>query len=88
MNPEFSREAGRVLSSPYFTAAPDELSDDEFLAWHKERRAERAALETALETANDYPDLAGEAKGVYDRAADAIVNALAMQDVYDRLHGG
>lgn len=88
MEPEFSREAARVLSSPYFRSPPPDLEGEALVKWWGDRAAEQDAVEKALGTASTYDDLTGEPKAVYDRAAQAVAQAMAEEDLYDRLHGG
>lgn len=87
MTPQFSRDAGRVLASLYFVYAPAELDGADLVRWHQERDAEKDTLFQAIENANSYADLTGEAKAIYDRAADVVVNVMAQEDVYERLYG-
>ena len=87
-DPNFSRDAGAVLASPYFTTPPADLADDAdaSIAWWEARRAEHDALFDALQDASSEADLPPEAKAVWGKAFDAVVTAMAQEDLYDRLH--
>lgn len=87
MDAEFSREAGHVLASPYFTQPPTDLTGAALRKWWDDRQAEKDALFEAVRTANSRAELDDKAKAIYDRAFDAVVNLMAQSDLYDRLHG-
>lgn len=87
MTPDFSRAAAQVLASPYFVSPPSGLTGDALRDWWDARHAEKDKLETAVQDADDETQLPAPAKAVWDKAFDAVVNAMAQQDLYDRLHG-
>lgn len=87
MDPEFSREAGQVLASPYFTQPPADLTGAELRQWWDDRQDEKDALFEAVRTASSRNELDDKAKAIYDRATSAIADLLAQQTLYDRLHG-
>ena len=68
----FSREAGRVLHSPYWTAFPNSTDTQELLKFSRERDGELAQLKAALDKANSYRDLRPAAKAIYDKAKAAL----------------
>jgi len=86
-DPDFSQEAGQVLSSPYFTAPPAGVTGDALDRWWDDIRDERRVLRHGLDAADKYADLADEPKAVYDRARQAIVHAMDAQDALDRING-
>lgn len=86
MHPDFSRTAGRVLASPYFVNVPENLTGEPLRAWWRQKHREKDTLEDALNTTYDYPDLKGEAKDIYDRAYQAIVQYMDEMDYYERFH--
>ena len=85
MTPDFDREAGRVLASPYFTQSPPDLDGDALVDWYEQRDAEKDTLFKAVEAADGYDDLAAEAKDIYDRAAEAIEHAVNAADNAERM---
>jgi hypothetical protein len=87
MDAQFSRDAGQVLASPYWTSPPDDVTGPELATWWEQRTSERNQLEDALAEADTYDSLPEEAKTLYDAAAEELVAASAQEDLYDRLHG-
>jgi hypothetical protein len=87
MTAQFSRDAGRLLSSPYFHQPPEDLSGQDLVDWWEARGRDKEALEAAFQTCNDSSELQGEARRIWDEAAEQLVNQDAQQDLNERLLG-
>jgi len=69
---EFSREAGRVIHSPYWTTRPKTDDVEVVIAFRQQREREMATLKAALNTAASYDDLPPAAKAIYNKAKAAM----------------
>jgi hypothetical protein len=87
IDPDFDREAGLVMASPYFISPPPGLTGDALYRWWDERDAEKKALSAAFEKAETRKDLPPAAEAIYEKAYRAIVHAMDAQDAHDRVNG-
>lgn len=89
----FSREAGRLLGSPYFfRPPPDVLADTvRYLQWSKDRLRERDAIREALARNPDMAqmeELPPKLWPIWDAAAEELINTQAADDyLEENLHG-
>ena len=72
MNPEFSRRGAYVVNSPYWKASPNDTPADTENRW-REFRLLKAALTGG--DVEDYSDLEGKVKSIFDRAEAAVKKA-------------
>lgn len=77
-------KAATVLNGPYFNDIPADLDGDALADWVDARQDERHQLADALATADDYPDLKGRAKTIFDAARQAVVDVLNREDLEER----
>lgn len=86
VDPEFSREAGLVLQSPYFaipSMAKMQTTDiQEYLKALNQRRSKKDFLFKAVVRCRSYQDLKGKAKELYDAAKATLLPADPEEDIH------
>lgn len=68
--PEFSRRCGLVLNAPYWYAADPKSND--YMAHVRELREQKALLESAIESANDFDSLSRKAKELFAKCEETL----------------